>query len=209
MPGPAPVAYDAGMHVALTDVLTCPRCGPGHGLILVPEEVRERRVVSGFLGCADCRERYPVVSGVVDLSGGEVVGEVEAAGTEAGALGLAGQLGLAGAQGVVLLVGAAAAHASELGSLVDGVEVVATLGTGVGGASSVRVGVRLPFQSGKLRGVALTGEAAGFLLEEGARLLAPAGRLVLDPVPAGSRARLDAAGLRVLAEGGGALVAGR
>lgn len=198
------------MHVSLTDVLTCPRCGPGHGLILLPEEVRDRRVVSGFLGCADCRDRYVVGSGVGDLSaGGVVLGEAAPGGTREGAVRLAGLLGLGEVQGVVLLVGPAASHAADLGALLDRVEVVATLAGAVPGASSLRVGTRLPFQSGKLSAVALTGDAAGPLLEEGARVLAPAGRLLLDPAPPAARARVGAAGLRVLAEEGGVLIAAR
>ena len=63
------------MELSLTDLVTCPRCGPTYGLILIPDEVRERRVVSGLLGCPNCRERYGVEAGVADLRvTGEPVG---------------------------------------------------------------------------------------------------------------------------------------
>lgn len=201
----------------LTDVLTCPRCGPGHGLILLPEAVRDRRVISGFLGCPDCRARYAVVEGIADLTVGEAVAPVtlaaaESAGGGAGAdeaaVRLAGILGLEAGTGVVLLAGPAAAHAASLAALVEGMEVVATTDRAPVGASAARLGDALPFQSGRLRGVALTG-AATRLLEEGARVLMPAGRLLLDPAPADARARLESAGLRALAEQDGALVAAR
>ena len=199
------------MHVALTDVLTCPRCGPGHGLILVPDEVRDRRVVSGVLGCADCRTRYRVEGGVADLVGeGGSVGEVGDVGVgREEAVRLGGLLGLAGVSGVVLLAGAASAVAASLSALVEGVEVVAMTGGSAPGVTAIRAGRALPFQSGKLKGVALTGGTADALLEEGARVVAPVARLLLDPAPAGAAARLEAAGLRVVASEGSVVVAAR
>lgn len=197
------------MHVALTDVLTCPRCGPGHGLILLPDEVEGRRVVAGFLGCADCRERYRIEGGVADLSGGDALAGAAPGGTEEGAVRLAGLLGLAGVQGVVLVAGPGAAHAGPLSELLEGVEVVATTMSPAPGGSAIRLGSTLPFQSGKLKGIALTGATADSLLEEGARALSPVARLLLDPAPVEARTRLEAAGLRVLAEEGGTVVAAR
>ena len=32
------------MHILLTDALTCPRCGPDFGLIVLAEGVEDRRV---------------------------------------------------------------------------------------------------------------------------------------------------------------------
>lgn len=198
------------MHVALTDVLTCPGCGPDHGLILLPDEVRDRRVVTGVLGCADCREQYRVEGGVADFTaGGESVGVTEPDGTREGAERLGGLLGLGAGSGVVLLVGPAAAHASVLSGLIEGVEVVATLSAPAPGVSAVRVSGALPFNSVSLRGVALTGGTGDPLLEEAARVLSPAGRLLLEPAPEGARSRLDGADLRVLAEHEGALLATR
>lgn len=200
------------MHVALTDVLTCPRCGPGHGLILLPETVRERRAVSGFLGCADCRTRYPIRGGVAELALEEspTVAEATAVagGTGKGAVRLAALLGLADADGVVLLAGPVAAHAAELAALVPGVEVVATLTEATAGVSTARLGGSLPFQSRRLRGVALTGEPASSLLEEGARVVGGGSRLLLEPAPGDARARLEALGMRVVAEEGETVVAG-
>lgn len=198
------------MHVALTDVLTCPRCGPDHGLILLPDEVSDRRVVSGVLGCADCREQYHVVEGVADFTGGEdPVGVVETEGTREGAERLGGLLGLGAGSGVVFLAGPEAAHGAELAGLVEHVHVVATIPAAVPGVSPARVSDALPFQSVTLRGVALTGASAEPLLEEGARVVAPGGRLLLDPAPEDARPRLEAAGLRVMAEHEAALLATR
>ena len=82
---------------------------------------------------------------------------------------------------------------------------VESLGPGV---SPLRLGAVLPFRSGSLRGVALTGGSA-VLLDEGARVLGGEGRLVVDPAPEDTRSRLEAAGLEVVAEEGGVMVGAR
>lgn len=51
----------------LTDRLTCPRCGPTFGLILLAERMVDRRVRDGTLGCPNCRDAFPVVDGFADL----------------------------------------------------------------------------------------------------------------------------------------------
>jgi len=54
------------MHILLTNILSCPRCGPEFGLVLLADRVEDRRVVEGRLGCPNCREQYPVARGVLD-----------------------------------------------------------------------------------------------------------------------------------------------
>lgn len=214
------------MDISLSDLLTCPRCGPAHGLILLPDEVRERRVVTGVLGCANCRERYAVERGVADLrgdfgvvgggsEGGEGVGVAVRGGDREAAVRLAALLGLTEAGGVVLLAGPAAELGERLAEVAPGTSVVTTVGADAwesgdvsGVVSRLRLGKVLPLRAGSVRGVALTG-GYGELVEGGGRLVAPAGRLVLDPAPAGARDRVQAGGLRVLVEEGGVLVAGR
>ena len=56
------------MHILLTDVVVCPRCGPEFGLILLADRIVERRVLEGRLGCPNCREQYEVSGGRLDLS---------------------------------------------------------------------------------------------------------------------------------------------
>lgn len=221
------------MDIALSDLLTCPRCGPTHGLILLPEEVRDRRVVSGVLGCPNCRERYRVEGAVADLRGGSEEGE-DAGGAVAeggelttgdgeAALRLAALLGLSEGGGMVLIAGPSAVLAPGVAELAPGTSMITSAEaeslpgeTGSppeaesagGGVSRLRLGRLLPLRSGSLRGVALTGVYAE-RVEEGARLLAPAGRLVLDPAPADAGIRLESAGLRSLVSEGGVVVAGR
>lgn len=204
--------------MTLTDVLTCPRCGPAFGLILMPDEMRGRRVVSGVLGCPNCRERYRVDRGVAEFGsnasgpavsgdvGGPVAGEDGASGRVA--VRVAGLLGLGEARGMVWVMGGVA-WAEELAALVPDVEVVAAGRRAAGPTvSTLHVADALPFRTASLMGVALTA-GTGTWLEEGARVVAPGSRLLLDPAPAGARQRVREAGLRVLAEEGDTVVAVR
>lgn len=186
------------------------------------DRVADRRVRDGFLGCPNCRERYPVRGGLVDLRlpGQEVLLEPEAvaepgarAGGEA-AVRLAALMGVGEGSGVALIVGRGARHAAGVASLVPGLEV-AVLGGGVedwgegAGVSRVVSGGGLPFRSGGLGAVALTGESAVSLEAEGARVVGLGGRLVLDGAAAGAVERLRAAGLTVLVDESGVVVAER
>lgn len=156
------------MDVSLTDLLTCPRCGPAHGLILLPDEVRNRRVVSGVLGCANCRERYPVENGVADLGRGAGEEGVRAGGgsgrvgrrnkrktvdqeaaSEEEATRLAALLGLSEGGGVVLMAGPAAVVVERVADLAPGILLVTSAAGGaeVGVASRLRLGPVLPLRS--------------------------------------------------------------
>ena len=206
------------MHILLTDVLACPRCGPAFGLILVPDEVHERRVASGILACANCRERYRIDDGIADLRAvtrppGDEGAHYHADPHDGRALRLAALMGVSEGPAIVLIAGPDAARAGEIAATVAELEVIAAGGVGEvrsgAGVSAVLVGDALPVVSGKLRAVALTGDAADRFLEEGARAVAPTSRLVLDPGPADAEARLAAAGLRTLAHEGGTIIAAR
>ncbi|MEX0907247.1 MAG: hypothetical protein WD054_02870 [Gemmatimonadota bacterium] len=214
------------MHIVLTDLLTCPRCGPEYGLILLAERVEERRVLAGALGCSNCREKYRVSDGIAwladpgDVGAGPGTARAQEDGAE-GALRLGALMGSTTGPGFMLVAGPGAAHAGAIARLIESVEVVVveTLGAEAGllpdtgpGTSRLVVGggaARLPLAGGKLLGVALTGAAADGLLEEGARVVSPVGRLVLDPAPADAAVRLTAVRMRPLVEMDGVVVAGR
>lgn len=208
------------MHILLTDVLTCPRCGPEFGLILLADRMADRRVVAGHLGCANCRSHYPVRDGVVDLRVGEspsaepADSPEPAAGGEEAAVRLAALMGLAGASGTAMIAGPGARHAAAVSALVPELEVVAVSDSADADAATAGAGVSpvlasdagLPFRGG-LRAAALTGAADDARLREGLRVLAPGARLVVDPAPAGTGDALRALGAEVLLDGDGAVVA--
>lgn len=202
------------MHILLTDILTCPQCGPDYGLILLADRIEERRVIKGQVGCANCRRTYPIEDGVVDFRGetGRPQEFDEPVPRPAGDVGrlerevdrLAALLGVVRGPAFLLLAGPATANARALADMLDEVEVItvsAERGAGSPGVNPLLVdGERLPLARSKVAGVALTGAAADLLLEEAARTIEPGGRLVLDPVPSGAPRRLEPLGMRVAAQ---------
>jgi len=211
------------MHILLTDILACPRCGPEFGLVLLADRVEERRVLEGRLGCPNCREQYPVRGGAVDarLPGAASAGDGSADGARSGeassddagaGVRLAALLGLADARGTVLIAGPGAALAAEVAALVPELEVVALAAEPDGGdpqpgVTRIAAGDRLPFRSRTLRGVALTGGAGAARLAEGVRVLQPGARLVVEGAPAGTAGVLAGLGAQVMLEQEGTVVA--
>jgi uncharacterized protein YbaR (Trm112 family) len=225
------------MYILATDVLSCPRCGPAFGLILLSERMESRRVLEGAVACANCRERYPIRGGFADLRvaaerppAGAAAGVADPdaaaaeAAVEAGDAGvdadaerayrLVALLGITEGPALALVAGGAWRLAGAMADVVEHLEVIAV--SSAQSAESERAGVtriaagpRLPFYDRSLRGVVLTDGAADTLLTEGVRVLAPLGRLVLEPAPKDARARVEAAGLRVLAADRDVVVAAR
>ena len=200
------------MHILLTDISACPRCGPQYGLILLIDELVDRRVRRGALACPNCKQQYPIVAGTGDFRLGEVrdFGPPIAA---AVAMRLMALAGVTSSPARLLVIGPAAAHAAALAAALADVEVVAATAEGgeaAGGrVSRIAVAGGLPFYDNRFAGVILSGAAAELLLSEGARVLGPGGRLVLEPSPAGAAERLRELGLVTLAAEGATLVAAR
>jgi uncharacterized protein YbaR (Trm112 family) len=222
------------VHITVTDLLTCPRCGPQHGLVLLADRVIDRRVIAGTLGCPNCHGRYPVRDGSAWLipdgadSDVEITGRPEHdVGTARSALEsiatddmaphatrYAGLMGVTNGPAHVVVAGPAAGAARAIAALVDDIEVIAVQADEDEAASgervsSIRVRKTLPLCPGRLRGATLTGWAADALLESTAAALAPAARLVLEPAPPDSERRIADAGLHVLARQDDTVVAQR
>ena len=207
------------MHIVLTDVLAYPRCGPAFGLILLAHQVENRRVLDGVLGCPNCREKYPVDDGLGRLRAefDEVAPVPVPAPTADGgeeAVRLAALAGVTEGPALLLLAGPGARLAPAIAALLEGVEIVAAGGglqrwAETPGVSRIEVGGTLPLYSRRLHAAVLSGDAADVLLEEGARVVGPIGRLVLDPPPADAEERLARNGFRPLARDERTLVAGR
>lgn len=197
------------MHVLLTDRLTCPRCGPGFGLILLADRVEERRVLEGLLGCPNCREKYPVRRGFGDLRAPprtplehEDAPALDEPEEEATAR-LAALLGVARGPGHLLLVGAPAGHAEALAEMLEEVEVVGVHPglherDEVPGVSRIAARPGLPLHDRMVRGVALGGVSAEAMLADAARVVTPGGRLVVLEPSGSARERLGGDGLAPL-----------
>lgn len=207
------------MHILLTDLLTCPRCGPDFGLILRGDRIDDRRVLEGELGCPNCRERYPVRGGFGDLRAPPrepfrelpvLPPEPEPGDTER----LAALLGVARGPGHLVLIGGTARHARGVADMLENVEVV-----GVGpwlrardeepGVSRIAARPGLPFYPRRIRGVALPGAEAETFLDEAIRVVGPRSRVAVLDAPEGARKRMEAGGLSVLLDDRGIVVGGR
>ena len=200
------------MHILLTDILTCPRCGPEFGLILLADRMADRRVLEGSLGCSNCREMYPIQAGTLDLRTLEGAESPATPPEPDAAVRLAALMGLAGAAGTVLLAGPGAELAPGIAALVPGLQVVAfterpIAEEGTPTVSRVAGGPSIPFRGGMLRGVALTGGAGEPGVAEALRVLAPGARLVVDPAPQGTAEELRGLGAEVILEQDGVVVA--
>jgi uncharacterized protein YbaR (Trm112 family) len=201
------------MHLLLTDVLTCPRCGPGFGLIVLADSVDDRLVLEGRLGCANCREEYPIRGGMVDLRAGGAGGiartDGEPAAGEERAFRTAALLGVGHGLGTVLVIGGSADFVARIQDLLPNSQVVGAGETAAEstGAGWLVLGATLPFRDSALRGVAVLGGAGAGTVREAARALAPGARLVLDPAPPAAADVLAECGLTVLLDQDGVVVA--
>lgn len=202
------------MHIELTQLLTCPRCGPGHGLVAFVDRLEGRRILAGRLDCPQCERRHVVRDGVVDLSGEDgrpdgdgtpprdteaapAVDVPEPAGT-ATAL-----LGPPDGPETLLLLGAAGALAPAIADERAGAAVVAWSPVVPAAHDRVHPVVpaagtgKLPFRTSAFDGVVLTGAEIP-LLAEAARVLKTGWRLVVL-APGDAVGHGDVASLRELA----------
>ena len=175
------------MFIELTDVLCCPADHPEQYLVLLSEEVADRAVVCGELGCPACGETFPIEEGIALLGGPPDIASTMPA-VDAGAV--HAFLGLTGPGGYVVLVGGVALLGAELAGLLDGVHLVAlNPPAGVAGSPDLSVigAGRIPLKAGSVRGVVL---GAGYgsdaaWLEEAHRVVLPGLRIVGEgPEPA-------------------------
>ena len=198
------------MHLLLTDRLTCPRCGPGFGLILLAHELVKRVVEEGVLGCPNCRDSFPIRGGFCDLRAPPrralepgLVGAPRA-GDAAEAERIAALIGVARGPGTIALVGGPAAHCLAIAGLTEDLQIVGVdpdLSAWPEDPSWSRIASRpgLPFFSRTLRGVALDGRLGRQWVDEAARVVAPMSRVLVTNAPAQTAGWLEEAGLRVMA----------
>lgn len=192
------------MFIELTDHLRCPADHDEAFLVLIPNELRDRQVVSGHLGCPVCERSYPIENGVAIF--GRMGPEATAPAADAvTADALHAFLGLEGPGGYVLLVGDAGLHAAALSRLLPGVHLVCLNppdGLADSPVMSRLVAPSIPLKARSVRGVILGGDArqTGWQ-SEAARVVLPGLRVV------GQGELKVGVGLELLASGGGWWVA--
>ena len=209
------------MQLLLTDRLTCPRCGPTFGLILLADRLIDRRVHEGLLGCPNCRDSFEISSGFADLRApprGEIapglagpdfgpVDDDEAEGR------LVALLGVERGPGTIALVGRPARAARGVAAAVENVQIVAVDADTRSwqesdGVSRLVAAPGLPFFSSILRGVVVDAELGRGILFEAARVVARRCRVVVVNA-SGDAATILEGGLSILAEEAGTVVAAR
>jgi hypothetical protein len=174
------------MFIELAELLRCPGEHEEQSFcVIVPEEMLDRDVRSGLIGCPVCRQEYPIVEGAA------LFGEVRAADDRLARPeaahptpeALQALLGVAGPGGYVVLVGSAATLAGPLGTLLHGIHVVVVNppeSVSSPGASTLYCRQGIPLRRSMARGV-VVGEdhLQRHWIQEGARVLLNGLRLVV------------------------------
>jgi uncharacterized protein YbaR (Trm112 family) len=169
------------MFIELTDHLRCPADHDESFLVLLPDKMEGRSVLTGNLGCPVCGRTFELTGGVLDTGGGPP--SDANAGTALDADALTTLVGLHGPGGYLTLVGPVAALSNEVAQLVPGVALVAVNPPAAlrdsPGLSILRGG-RLPIKSHSMRGVVLGRPFAGepHWVAEAARVVLPGLRVV-------------------------------
>ena len=176
------------MHLELTQILTCPHCGPPNGLIAFVDRMEERRIVEGRLDCPVCERRHVVRGGTVLLSETVEVGGDPADDELAPAA--AALLGPPEGPEILLLAGGAESLAPMIADLRPEAAVV-TFGAAptaphprvypIVRAPEESAGPHLPFRAGSFAGAVLTGAGSDLVGDVAASLEAGARLVVLAP----------------------------
>ena len=168
------------MFIELTDHLRCHADHDESFLVLLPDQMEDRSVRTGHLGCPVCGRTYQLVDGVLDIGDAPAAGQ---AGTTLDADALSTLVGLHGPGGYMAMVGPPAALWKDVAELNPGVALVAVNPpegmNDKAGISVLRAG-RLPLKTGSMRGVVLGRPFAGdaHWVAEAARVVLPGLRVV-------------------------------
>jgi uncharacterized protein YbaR (Trm112 family) len=171
------------MFIELTDHLRCPEDHEESFLVLLPDTMNGRSVITGQLGCPVCGRTYSVRDGILDLGGAPVEAAER---TRLTADALTALAGLSGPGGYFTLVGPLGSLATEFHETNPGVTLVAVNPPAnvpdAAGISVIRAPC-LPLKSRSMRGLALGKPFAD------------------DPTWIGEAIRVVLPGLRIVGEG--------
>lgn len=171
------------MFIELTDHLRCSADHAEQFLVLLPDGMEGRRVVSGDLGCPVCGKVVRVDEGIADFGDAPPSDGKTSLSADA----LAAFFGLSGPGGYLALAGGLTTLGPDLAALLPGVRLVLVnppAGTRDADTGSVIRSPRLPLKTGSMRGVAVGADLAH------------------DPAWVADAVRAALPGLRVVGEGG-------
>jgi uncharacterized protein YbaR (Trm112 family) len=176
------------MYLVLTDVLTCPRCGPEQGLIVLADRMEGRRILEGALGCPICESKYPIRRGLADMRTTDLAApEPGRPGSGFEAMRNAALLGIAQGPAIAVMLGVTNEAAAEVAAIVPGLEIVtvtsdAAEGVEQPGVSRLVTNAALPLRGSSVRAALIETGVFEEIARDVVRVLAIGGRLVF---PAG------------------------
>ncbi|HEX4469431.1 MAG TPA: hypothetical protein VH080_07835 [Gemmatimonadaceae bacterium] len=172
------------VFIELVDVLRCPNRHAETWLVLASEQMEERDIRSGTLGCPICKAEFPIVNGVARFGDAPRAGARGEPPDENEALRLAALLDLTDSRGYAILIGDTGRHAPLLCTMTD-VQLMlvnpppmVAMGMGISGLTADTSGA-LPLAPASARAVALDEHATPELLSSALGVLAPGGRLLV------------------------------
>lgn len=168
------------MFIELTDHLRCVAEHDESFVVLLPDEVVDRSVRRGMLGCPSCGAVYQIRDGV--LEAGDAPRPLADEAVPSGEA-LAAFAGLGGPGGYLVLAGTVAGRWAEVAAAVPGVHLVLLnppAGEEEARGTSVLRAARLPLRSSSMRAVVLGAPYGGdpAWVAEAARVVLPGLRVV-------------------------------
>jgi uncharacterized protein YbaR (Trm112 family) len=194
------------MFIELTDHLRCPAAHAERFLVLLPDEVQDRRVIRGTLGCPVCGRVFPVTEGIARMGVSGPRGD-SSPGTLTAEAAFA-LLGLAGPGGFVALLGEVGRLGLELARLLPHVHfalINPPEPREPSPATSIIEAERMPLKSASMRGIVVGSDygADALWVADAIAAVLPGLRAVVAGVP------LEGLPVDVLASAPGAWVGKR
>lgn len=187
------------MFIELVELLRCVREHDESWLVASIDEMTDRSIRRGTLGCPVCGEQYPIVGGIVNFLGDEAGPAVRptCSGAQDLALRAGAFLNVAEGGGVLVLGGEWAGAAAELAETAH-VRVIAVNAADDVAESpaigQIRASARIPLAAASCAGIALDSSFGADAMSSAARAVRPGGRMV------GPAGMTPPPGLAVLAE---------
>jgi uncharacterized protein YbaR (Trm112 family) len=171
------------VYIELVELLRCIRGHEESWLVAAIDELSERSIRKGKLGCPICGAEYPIVDGIADFSGAAspIALDEPELGAEEIALRAGAFLGLTEATATIVLGGSWSVASAPLAGSVGARVIAANAPEGAVESPSVaqiKMSTAIPLAAGSCDGVALdaTFGAEAFLSAQ--KILRPGGRIV-------------------------------